>query len=88
MEQVPIYEGTLDEIIRWYGKELSGRHLKVFVDDAAVHIKAEAKPFYETATPDEWEEALRTWTANHDRNTPLLSDEALDRENIYAGRGE
>jgi hypothetical protein len=41
------------------------------------------RPFYKTATPEEWSRALREWSDSHDRNTPLLSDEAVSRKGIY-----
>ncbi len=82
------YEGTLDEITVRYGKELFGRHLKIVEVDETDTMDATLKPFYETATPEQWGEALRAWAASHDPITPLLSDEAIDRESIYEGRGE
>ena len=30
---------------------------------------------------------LRQWASGHSTNTPLLSDNAIDRENIYGARG-
>jgi actin-related protein len=44
------------------------------------------KPFYETATPEEWFAELKKWSESHDRNTPFLSDEATGRESIYEDR--
>ncbi len=41
------------------------------------------RPFYETATAQEWVQALRSWSESHDRNTPLLSDYAVSRAGIY-----
>lgn len=43
--------------------------------------------FQETATPEEWARALRDWSESHGRNTPILSDEAISRESLYAERG-
>ncbi len=83
-----IYEGTLDEITARYGKELLGRRLKIVELDEPVTANAAIKPFYETASPEQWGEALRAWAAGHDPTTPLLSDDAIDRESIYEGRGE
>ena len=36
--------------------------------------------------PDEWLRQFRAWAESHDRNTPLLSDEALSRASIYPDR--
>jgi hypothetical protein len=30
---------------------------------------------------------LREWASGHSTNTPLLSDEAIDREQVYSERG-
>ncbi len=46
-------------------------------------VKSKERPFYETATPEEWVKAFREWTDSHRRNTPLLSDYALSRAGIY-----
>jgi hypothetical protein len=56
--------------------------------DALLHEVLEAnekgKHFQETATPEEWENALRQWAGSHTHITaPPLSDESLRRENIY-----
>lgn len=46
------------------------------------------RPFYETATPQEWVKAFREWVESHrGRNFPTLSDEAISRESIYGERG-
>lgn len=42
------------------------------------------RPFYETATPDEWVKAFREWADSHRRDTPLLSDYAVSRAGIYS----
>ncbi len=36
--------------------------------------------------PQEWMRQFRAWAENHDRTTPLLSDEAVSRESIYPDR--
>jgi hypothetical protein len=38
-------------------------------------------------TPEERARAFRAWAESHDRNTPLLTEEAISRESIYQGRG-
>ena len=40
-----------------------------------------ARPFYETATPEEWVKALHEWTHSHDPNGAVLMDDS--REVIY-----
>ena len=39
------------------------------------------KPFYETATTEEWLKALNEWVESHDPNTPVILDDS--REVIY-----
>jgi hypothetical protein len=36
--------------------------------------------------PKEWARQIQAWAEGHDRTTPLLSDEAISRENIYPDR--
>jgi len=37
-------------------------------------------------SPQERARLLRDWASGHSRNTPLLSDDAISRENIYGAR--
>lgn len=46
----------------------------------------EEKPFYETATPEEWAKAFREWANSHDPNIPPLSLADMSRESIYEDR--
>jgi hypothetical protein len=36
--------------------------------------------------PREWARQFHEWAESHDRTTPLLSDEAMNREAIYPDR--
>lgn len=47
----------------------------------ALDISPLPRPFYETATPDEWIAAFDAWVNSHDPNGPLLQDDS--REGIY-----
>lgn len=50
--------------------------------------ETEERPFYETATTEEWIKAFREWAESHrHKNIPTLSDEAISRESIYGERG-
>ncbi|GFE72149.1 hypothetical protein [Chroococcus sp. FPU101] len=50
--------------------------------------KAPERPFYETATPEEWAKAFMEWAESHrGMNMPHLSDEDISRESIYGERG-
>lgn len=46
------------------------------------------RPFYETATPQEWVAAFQDWVESHrGLNLPALKDEDINRESIYGERG-
>jgi hypothetical protein len=36
--------------------------------------------------PEEWARRFHQWAESHDRTTPLLSEDAISRENIYPDR--
>jgi len=44
------------------------------------------RPFYETATTEEWLKAFNEWVSSHDKNTPGLTLEDVSRESIYGDR--
>lgn len=46
---------------------------------------ATEKPFYETATREEWLRAFNQWVDSHDPNTPVIKDDS--REAIYGDEG-
>ncbi|PSB49209.1 hypothetical protein C7B80_03150 [Cyanosarcina cf. burmensis CCALA 770] len=51
-------------------------------------LEPEERPFYETATSQEWVSAFREWVESHRGwNAPLLADKAISRESIYGERG-
>lgn len=81
MAQAQVYEGTLEEIVARHGRKLAGRQLKVIVEP-----DEKATPFYETASAEEWAQALCEWGASHAAHYPPLSDEAISRNSIYGGR--
>lgn len=37
--------------------------------------------------PDDWTHEFEAWVQRHSTMSPLLSDEAIDRESIYGQRG-
>ncbi len=49
-----------------------------------IQQKAKARPFYETATTEEWIAAFHEWVYSHDPNGPVLLDDS--REVIYEDR--
>jgi len=86
MTQARLYEGTFEDISAQYGALLAKQRVQVFVVEETANAESVERPFYETATPEEWSKAWREWAASH-KNTPPLSDEATDRDSIYEGRG-
>ena len=52
--------------------------------DSAVN-EATAKPFYETATREEWLQAFNEWVKSHNPNTPVIIEDS--REAIYGDDG-
>jgi len=45
------------------------------------------QPAAATLSAEEWSRQLHAWIHSHPTDTPVLSDEAIDRESIYEGRG-
>jgi hypothetical protein len=41
------------------------------------------RPFYETATPEEWVREFTKWAESHGTNTPGLTREDVSRERMY-----
>jgi hypothetical protein len=37
--------------------------------------------------PEQWSRELHVWVRSHSTTSPLLSDEAIDRDSIYGTRG-
>jgi hypothetical protein len=37
--------------------------------------------------PEQWSRELHAWVRSHSTASPLLSDEAIDRDSIYGTRG-
>lgn len=55
---------------------------------AELHAEAQTASIanLQTTNPKEWARRFHEWAESHDRTTPLLSDEAVSRESIYADR--
>jgi hypothetical protein len=51
---------------------------------AAAHPASIAR--LQKTDPKEWARLFHEWAESHSRSTPLLSDEAVGRENIYPDR--
>lgn len=83
MLQAKVYEGIFEEIVTRYGSVLAHRRIKIVVEEEEEGTFSPRRPFYETATPEEWAQALREWASSHAIGTPSLSDKAISRDSIY-----
>ncbi len=54
MAQINVYTETLTEITARYGKELTGKHLRVTVDQTPQPWGQVERYFWETAPPEQW----------------------------------
>ena len=79
------FRATLDEarasLARGEGREITQESVREL--STAVQERGRARP----ADVEEWFRDLTAWSKGHTTATPLLPDEALDRESIYGGRG-
>ena len=71
-------------------EEFVNRELERLVTSEPAATKSDAtakneRPFYETATPEEWVKAFKDWVNDFPQH-PVLSDEAISRESIYRER--
>ena len=80
LELPPEREATLRPMAAEQGKDASEYALSL-LDEIMEAKAAEKRPFYETATPEEWIAAYDQWTASLDPNTPVLPDDR--REVLY-----
>ncbi len=84
MAQTEVIEGTPQELLpRLQSLPAAQRYQLIPLSMP----EAVAKPFYETASPEEWSHAWREWAASHGPDTPALSEDAVSRDSIYEGRG-
>jgi hypothetical protein len=54
--------------------------------DTETEATHQERPFYETATAEEWVREFTKWADSHDPNTPALPLEAVSRESICEDR--
>ena len=66
------------------------RHLKAEGHDVEVIVRpvgpSKPAPLCETLSPEEWKKVFHAWVESHDRDLPVLPEEALRREGIYEDR--
>ncbi len=83
-------ENYLEKEAAKQGLSPSEYALRALLRDLDIPAPAAAggpRPFYETASHEEWVRAFREWAASHDQTTPPIPLEALRRENMYDDRG-
>jgi Arc/MetJ-type ribon-helix-helix transcriptional regulator len=53
----------------------------------AIQLQLDATQSANALSREEWRKKLHAWANSHSTDAPLLSDEAISRESIYADRG-
>ena len=53
---------------------------------AEQHVQPVSIAHLQKTNPKEWARQFDAWVDSHDRDTPVLSDEAMSRESIYPDR--
>ena len=53
------------------------------LDIADQYIQPVSVAHLQKTNPEEWARYFDAWVDSHDPNTPVLSDEAMNRESIY-----
>lgn len=48
----------------------------------------ERRALADSASAEQWLQEFHAWVHSHSTTTPLLSEEAIDRESIYGTRGQ
>jgi hypothetical protein len=71
-----------------YLAEAQARGLPLDAWVSEVLLSRQPAPSATEMTAEEWVSKFMAWTQSHaGRNLPVLSDEAMSRESIYADRG-
>jgi hypothetical protein len=83
--QVAAILQTLQQQAEEQGVSLDTLLLPLVPFAEGVNGESEERPFYETATPEEWIRELYAWAESHDPNTPVILDDS--REVIYGDDG-
>ncbi len=69
-----------------YQKQAQSRGLTVersFLELAGQNAPVPSIAHLQEADPKEWARQFRAWADSHSPDTPVLSDDAISRENIY-----
>jgi Arc/MetJ-type ribon-helix-helix transcriptional regulator len=79
------FRATIEEarasLARGEGREITPDSMRAL--SAEVRERGQAPPL----GAEEWSRELSAWSESHTTATPLIPDEALDRDSIYGGRG-
>ncbi len=59
---------------------------KWMLEVADQHVQPLSIAHLQKSDPQEWARHFDAWVDSHNPNTPVLSDEAMSRESIYADR--
>lgn len=78
-----VIEGTWEEV-SLQADWLSGKRVRVTVLESTNGSPVERRPSHTTASPAERAHGFRRWAESHSHAMPVLSDEAISRESIYA----
>ena len=68
--------------------EAMGMSVEDYAHEALRQMLVTGQPasLQDLLSPEEWVREFRAWAQSHDRSTPLLSTEALRRENSVSDR--
>ena len=84
LQLTPELEEQVREQAAQQGREAEAYALSLLQGALTQSSEARTRPFYETATQEEWEREFRAWAGSHTYNTaPIVPLEALRRENLY-----
>jgi hypothetical protein len=84
IELTPELESRLQEEAKRHGQE-APEYARTLLE--GLLLAPAKRPFYETATREEWERAFDAWVRSHDPSRPPLPPEAYTREQVYGHRG-
>jgi len=67
--------------------EAHGLTVELWLEQIAEqHVQPASIAHLQKTNPKEWARQFDAWVDSHDPSTPVLSDEAMNRESIYADR--
>jgi Arc/MetJ-type ribon-helix-helix transcriptional regulator len=82
----PEHAEVVDQAIRAGIIEQADEVVSVGIEALRVRLE-ERTASGQTLSAEEWMRKFRAWAHSHPADTPLLSDDTISRESIYAERG-